>query len=570
LGILLSAAFWLPTVEFARQSNRAGALEWTDAIRGSLPPEEAFEFVLPRLLGDSMPAGRGAYAGRYGESPTSAPERVVSDYAGMGTIFFALMALILARRRRAALAWGGLAALGLAISIGGYWGAPYRWALAWLPGLSHFRSPSTAMALTAYALANAAALGAQGWRREWILAPRRAMRAGLAASIPIAALLGLIPVLLMGLSEAPNPKLPLDFPALQSMLTGVALRGFGWLLATIALAALAGAILAARKGRNLSFGVAALAWLPLAALWAGDLAVNARPFWNARAAAPFERYIESHWAMRAWDEHRAEGPIREIQLGRELNNWAMTWTDYGRGRVVSALHGYHPVAYGDYFRLLEATGFTHPNFLRLFGAGWLLVPDGWSEPLPARFEKVAGVAGESLYFDPSARYIRPVRALRVVADDDAVLKQLADPAHDPDAVTLMTAGDLGGDPPVPASAMQLHYRVVNPVPGEVVIHYTADRAGPIAIAEPWPARWRVEGRAVPEGDWLPTATARADGYFLMLREIPAGSGVVRLTYDPLSQRVGNGISLAGLALALGWMLVRIGRNVRRAGAKASA
>ncbi len=99
LALGLSAAFWVPTVEFARLSNRQGKLSWEDETRGALPPDEMFEFALPRLRGDSMPAGRGPYLGRYGEStPDSkiklAPERVVSDYVGAGVLLFALFGLL--------------------------------------------------------------------------------------------------------------------------------------------------------------------------------------------------------------------------------------------------------------------------------------------------------------------------------------------------------------------------------------------------------------------------------------------------------------------------------------------
>ena len=165
-AIALSAVFWIPTVEFARLSNRQGALEWDDATRGSLPPEEAFEFVLPRLRGDSMPRGRGSYWGRYGESPTSAPERVVSDYVGAGVLLFALWGLIVrGARRREAWGWTTLAATALVLSMGKYIPWLYRPAFAFIPGLSHFRSPSTMMALLAYGLTMASAVGVDAFFR---------------------------------------------------------------------------------------------------------------------------------------------------------------------------------------------------------------------------------------------------------------------------------------------------------------------------------------------------------------------------------------------------------------------
>ena len=113
--------------------------------------------MLPRLLGDSMPQGRGAYLGRYGESSTSAPERIVSDYVGAGTLPFALLALLAGGRRRwAALGYLALAGLGLALSLGKYTGGFYRVLLAVVPGLAHFRSPSTMMVLLSYGFVMAA------------------------------------------------------------------------------------------------------------------------------------------------------------------------------------------------------------------------------------------------------------------------------------------------------------------------------------------------------------------------------------------------------------------------------
>jgi hypothetical protein len=600
LAALLSAVMWLPTMHFGRVSNRQGELGWTDAVRGSLPPEETLEFALPRLRGDTMPNGRGAYVGRYGESPTSAPERVVSDYAGQATLLLAALGLFVgrARRRREAAGFLLLVVAAHVVALGGYMGGFYRLLLRVVPGLGHFRAPSAMLALAAYGLAMAAALGVQSLcdlarrpdaerrrRGVWIVAVMIAV----AVAYLTMRLTAFGDVLAMGAQwERLGGGRPGGPAQALAALRAVALLHVGVFGAFAALGIAAVALVMRGQGaarpaprRRLA---GAMLWLLGAAL-AADLVVNERPFWNVIDARPYTDFMQSHWAMPYWDAEAARrvGPSRVLEVGGELKNWAMTYTDFERGRVVSSVHGYHPLAYGDYFRLLSGLGFTHPNFLKLFDVGWLLWPESNRQAPPPGYAEVQRAAGLRLLHDPNVRFVRPPGTIRVVKNWDELLAWLADPKHDPLAETPVLAADA----PTVIKTLQaageavktgesrdaieawnkakpavLRASVIPVDADEMRVDYVADAPTPVIVSMPAASGWRAWARTGSDGKWTPLVIGRAAGYFMAIGPLPAGSGQIRLAYDPLDQRVGLWLTLLGLACLGGllWLGRRKGRS----------
>jgi hypothetical protein len=574
LAALLSAVMWLPTMDFGRVSNRQGELGWTDAVRGSLPPEESLEFALPRLRGDSMPNGRGVYVGRYGESPTSAPERVVSDYAGQATLLLAALGLFVgrARRRREAAGFLLLAVAAHVVALGGYMGGFYRFMLRVVPGLGHFRAPSAMLALAAYGLAMAAALGVQALcdLGRWPDAERR-RRAGWIAAVMVAMVVAFMSMRLTAFGDA------LAMGARWERLGGGRPGGPAQALAALRSVAL---LHAGVFGAFAALGVAAVAWaqraqgklamrrrLTGAMLWllgaalAADLVVNERPFWNAIDARPYQAFMQSHWAMPLWDADAARqaGPSRVLEVGGELKNWAMTYTDFERGRVVSSVHGYHPLAYGDYFRLLSGLGFTHPNFLKLFDVGWLLWPESSVQAPPPGYAEVQREKGLRLLHDPSAQFIHPAGPIRVMPDWKALLAWLSDAKNDPLAETPVLAADakklsVAAPTQAPAGAVHLRATVQPRGPDELSIGYALDADAMVVVSQAAVPGWRAWTRRDAGDAWRPAPIGRAAGYFMLLGPLPKGSGQIRLAYDPLDQRVGLWLTLLGLA-CLGALLV---------------
>ncbi|HOE95503.1 MAG TPA: hypothetical protein PLS90_05410 [Candidatus Sumerlaeota bacterium] len=555
----LSAVVLIPTLEFARISNRQGSLSWDEATRGSLPPEEKFEFIFPRLLGDSMPAGRGPYLGRYGETDSGAtPERIVSDYVGAGVLLFSLLALALPGRRRVALAWLLLAAGALILSIGRYYAGLYRFLLDWLPGLAHFRSPSTSMAVLSYALAMAAAQGVECWLAEgrnrahasrgpagWIGHGMILLAAGAAALALVAA---------FWLRDARQADLPRAVAQ-----AAAALHTFRFLALV---AGVAGLWRMVRRGER-----AARPWIApallgvLALVWAWDLVLNVRPFWTVEAAAPYERHIQHHWAERVW---RSEArPVRFLVPGRELQNWAMTYTGTGPGPIISSISGYHPVVLDVYESFIERLGFLHPNLLRLLAVNYLVWPDDPDLPFPEGYLPVSRMSGEVLLHNPQYPYVRPIRHFREVASLDALLDRLEDPRFQPYESTLVLEEGkhpkslLKGTP----EATHLSAEATSIAPGDVTIQIRTRNWGAVALSELAVPGWRIQ--PVDPAAGVRIEPFIADGLLLGFA-FPAGRHTVRCTYDPVSQRLGlyiTLVTLAALACAAGRKLA----ERRRAG-----
>jgi hypothetical protein len=564
LAALLSAVLWMPTVEFAGMSNRQGALAWTDAVRGSLPPEEAFEVLLPRARGDSMPRGRGGYVGRMGASPTSSAERMTSDYAGTGTFAFAMLGLVFAGRRRGALGWWLLAAVGVTLSMGGYLGDIYRVLLKIVPGLARFRSPSTMMALTAFGMAMAAGVGLEGLMttvKERKENPKRSDVVWRILSICIAA------GLLMYWSErAARMHEMTSGPANRGILTAHMLmqsmvHTLRALLACVVASSFV--VVVAGTGRRGVLAVNA-GMVALSAAWGTDLVVNARPFWNAVEAAPYEAYMRNHWAMGAWEKDAAEGrgPVRIHEVGGELKNWALTYTDYERGRVISAAHGYHPLAYIDYFRLLDGLDFTHPNFLKLMAVRWVLWPewaDAQGRARPAGYREVGAAAGLRLLHNPQTAFVWPAGPLHHAASREDLRDWLRDPDNDPYARTVVVEEDAAGEQQHEfgdETFGEFRYRVWPMGPGDLLIDYEAAGSGRAIVSEPAAPGWRAWLSRGDEPESAAIRIERAFGYVMLLGPLPEGRGHVRLAYDPASQRLGLYLTTWGLFI-IGW---RIGRR----------
>lgn len=583
LGLLfalaLSAVFWIPTAEFARLSNRQGALSWEDATRGSLPPEEKFEFIFPRLLGDSMLFGRGekVYLGRYGESSTSAPERIVSDYAGAGVLVFAAFAL-LARRRRRRAAWGYalLAAAALALSMGRYHPAFYGAALKVIPGLAHFRSPSTMMALLAYGLVMAAGLGVEGFlhppdgdlpKRE--RAHRTAGSLMLLLAVVAAALL-IRAYLVMNNVEtamAQTPKPP-DAAAWQARYIGaMAQRAtFQGLFLVLALAgtwALLRGMPERLRGRRLAGGLLLAA---LAGAWGWDQLGNIHPFWNAADVRPYENFLRRHWALARWA--REDEPVRYLEPGNELSNRALTLSDFQHFHSVGSASGYHPVAYGKYEALQRRLGFLHPNFLRLFAVKYLLWPMGPNNDWPAGYLEIARDEADRkiLLYNADQHYVRAVERIDPVEDFDRMLDRLANPNFNIKDATAVFVKDWPAGLPLKSTGVMpetsLQTRVFAIGPGETRIRATLRKKGQVVVSEPAAPGWRLRFN----GELVNQVPIAADGFCLLLA-LDAGTTDVLLFYDPVSQRLGLFVTLLTLGAGACWIGWRMAG--RKLGARAS-
>src|SRR5581483_7288264 len=180
LGLGLTAVQLLPTAEVQREGIRGGGLPYGEAISFSLPPPLLLRALLPGFWETPF----GEYVG----------------YVGTIPLVLALVALAAARGRWVVLG-GVLAALGLALAIGGY-NPLYPLLYQIVPGLGLFRVPARWLFVYSFGMALLAGLGAEwvwqaarrrgGWRP--VVWPRVAIVAVVAAVGLVAMVLASPPI----------------------------------------------------------------------------------------------------------------------------------------------------------------------------------------------------------------------------------------------------------------------------------------------------------------------------------------------------------------------------------------
>ncbi len=155
VAVMAALAQLLPTFELTTISHRSGGLSFNDAVSFSLPPAVLGQALLPA----------------YGDPPFS--EYVA--WMGVGGMVLAFTGMIRLREKRRLIAFGVVAAVGLAFALGAY--NPLYWLLARLPGFGYFRVPARWLVLYALGMSVLAAQGLQELRAQprprplWTLVP---------------------------------------------------------------------------------------------------------------------------------------------------------------------------------------------------------------------------------------------------------------------------------------------------------------------------------------------------------------------------------------------------------------
>ena len=560
----LAAVFLLPTVEFAELSNRSVSLSWDDATSGSLVRDELLECVLPRLRGDSMLHGRGAYLPAGDRNSDSATERIVSDYVGATVLLFIIIGLLGPRWRVRfkVIGYTTLGLAGLAVSLGRNLPGLYRILYEYMPGIAHFRSPWTSAALLAFGFVMASTLGL-----DWLMRKQERERKGERkhAGQTLAVILLLSVFLIITLDVYWGFALPgypgsVSIPetadsATRGLFLYHALRHLGLSLAGVML--VLAVLVCSMRGRQRTALIVRTACLGLLIFFTSwDLLGNHHVFWNTVRMEPYHRFLERHWAEDIWD--REIGPVRVLQTDSVLSNRPLTLTNFDERRLISSVHGYHPVVYGDYFRLYQELGYLHPVFLRLFGVNYLVIPSGQRD-VPDGYAPIMDTGSHTLYHHRGQEYVRPVRHISVVRNMDSVIRIMKDKTFDPYYSSLAMIGDagdeflgMGGEFP----DMQLKYRVDSVAPGEIRLDLKTRSRGMVIISEPAVPGWRMRM----EGHDTSAMLTRLDGYFLAFPVEP-GSSRVELTYDPVSQRLGLYLT----CLSLGFLTFLVIGSPRKSG-----
>jgi Bacterial membrane protein YfhO len=139
LGLGLSAGSWLPALEMAAQTGRAG-LSYAEAAKFSLPPRALIGLIAPWVYG----RGPAAFTGNW--------DRVEVGYIGLIGLALSLAGAWQAVRRRSSLGifltiLGGLA---FGVALGRYFPL-HRLAYEVLPGFKNFRAPARLILLMNFA-----------------------------------------------------------------------------------------------------------------------------------------------------------------------------------------------------------------------------------------------------------------------------------------------------------------------------------------------------------------------------------------------------------------------------------
>ena len=147
IGLGLSAGSWLPSLEMAAQTGRAG-LSYADAAAFSLPPRALIGLVAPWVYGRG-PAG---FTGNW--------DRVEVGYIGAVGLLMSLLGAWASIRRKSTLGIFLIVVgvLSLGVALGSF--APiHRLAYDVIPGFKNFRAPARFILLMNFAQALLAGMG---------------------------------------------------------------------------------------------------------------------------------------------------------------------------------------------------------------------------------------------------------------------------------------------------------------------------------------------------------------------------------------------------------------------------
>ncbi len=564
LGLLAGGVQLLPTAELVEHSTRRPQAPAAVAAQ-HLPAAAALTLVLPDAFGtpdEPLPASRepavwwllGADEAEQGLAANRLEWHL---FAGLTTLAFAAAALLARPRRATFPLLVLLAAAGLALDLPG---------LSFLYGLpgANLGAPARAWGVAGLALAWLAALGMDALLEGWRPARLGAMAVSAAGLVGGLALhLGLDPEAFAADLEADLPaRFGVDLETVRSFFTreeardaAARLAAAGRRLALLGAALLPIAYLVGRLTVRRA-GLAACALLFV------ELASAGRP--QAPALRPGDLpLLPPSEAMDALA--RAAGDGRVVRLDRSAS---------GVDEVLRLARPDLPAAYG----IADLTPYTAFPSRRLAELWEALDPAGLYRGAPARLSDPA------LLERPLLDALRVTAVLSVEPLDSPALREVhrrsgfhvhARPGALGPARVVPRLEAAGSDAParLAAPSRDLAASALGPR-DEVAVTEGPFAPGELEWARPAPDRIDVLVRGTSGGflvvheGWMPGWKATVDGEdaevlrldhaFLGVR-LPPGDPLVRLVYEPWSQRVGLLSTLAGLA---GAFLVTRGRHKR--------
>lgn len=555
LGLTISAAQWVPTLDLGRRTARWAGLADQARQFWSVHPALLAEWVAP-VFPHELPLQPAAREALFeGRDPF-----LRSLYAGLPAA--GLFVAALAHRLRRPLVLGLLLAVAVCavLALGRH--APFL-ALATrvLPPLGAFRYPVKAMVPAALLWSLLAGVGVDAWRRGVLRARRARLFVATTAAVLLAAIAGVAWSPPGGLSAAFAEGHAIGPVLLRSVAPSLL-----FLAGVTALALRTGP----QGGRRIAVAAAALA--------VADLAIVHRDLVPVAPAEllsppPLARLLKVAGVERVYvyDYYSIAGKARE-HLGLDVAH-AVARRPEGfdpRAALALALHQYLyppvPSEYGFDGSYDMDIRLVHPAF-RVDMAQLLRAVEG--TPVHLRLLRMAAVDAVVALHEPGFEDLAPlgtvpslgplpVRAYRVPdrlprtfvvggsrrADGLDALRLVIGPSFDPLRTVVLADGPEREAPSTFAGASRILARRAD----RVTLEANLSHDGFVVLSDAWEQGWRawLDGRPVP--------VHRANVAFRAV-EVPAGAHVIELRYRPPAVLAGAIVSLLGL-LAGAWMWLR--------------
>jgi hypothetical protein len=519
VGVGLAALALLPAYEMAAHTPRA-ALSYEEAARYSLNPAQLVGLLVPGYFGRDPAAYWGPW------------DRVETGYIGLLPLLLAAVALLL-RRDKLTRFFALLALLALLLALGGY-GFLHGWLYVLVPGFGQLRAPARFAFLFDFALAYLAAGGLEallaGPGAEGRARVGRFLRLASGAFSGAVLLAAPLAYFALLINQYKDPTIfRRSAAAAQGVATFALLGGAalgllwlwrrGWLRGT-ALGCLAVALIA----------------LDLFTLGAGVDVGSADPSSNFQHPAAID-FLKSDANL-----YRLEVPEAAWHLWQP--NTALLYGLYDAWGL------YNPLILSDYRRFWEGTGGRDSALYSFLGVKYVISPKGEA---PGGEQFVAVFADDpqvDIYLNQGAlpRALLLGQAVSA-ADREAAWAALHEPTFDPASTVVVE----DGKPPVagvrpldtsPEGAISFQSYDLN----EIALAVETKGEAYLVLSEVYYPGWQatVDGQATP--------LYRANYAFRALRLAP-GSHQVRLSFAPLSWRVGVALSAATAIALLAWAAV---------------
>jgi len=576
LGLGLSAALWVPTLEVARRSMR-WSLPPTAQEYWSLHPLSLLQLGLPLFLVDLPLRSEWRQALFEGREPF-----LESVYVGLPAL--ALVGAALLGRARHALLLAGIAVLSGLVALGRHT-IFHAAAVVLLPPLATLRFPQKATIVVALALALLAGLGFETWSRPGFWKPRWVFVLGLGVAA-IAALTALAGVFfgaeplgqatLLPVSEAGAPYREFWAPV-AGQLAVAALCA----TATLVAAAVTASGRCSARLSAVTVGVLAVATLvaahrtlhptapatlissrsPILQVLRPGLATRVLTYNYGAVPGSSERYLGRRSAHLVDAVPRGWSYREGVAFGLQQYLPAPMPSRYGIfGSFDVDQRGLYPKELDELTRLLWALDDAPAARTRLLQLGGVshvvaLHTKGF-EALPevARFPSVYAEPIRVLRVEEPLPRTYVAEGVRVVPDADAAAA-LIDPRFDFRREVLLAEGL---PPRRPGADPAGESRVVSYLPDRVQLEVSARRAAVVVLLDSYDPGWRacVDGQ--------PAHILRVNAAFRAVA-VPPGEHRVVMAYRPPALLLGVAVSAFTVAIALSFAaVIALGERRRRA------